>query len=83
MRDRCQQLAVGDLVAAEFIGDDHPRHVLEVFEQRAEESFGGHRISANVLDILVQCRVPLIRMNTSSQCHLSPGRGRRRRSPLA
>src|SRR6185369_14723791 len=27
MLDRCQQLAVGDLVAAEFVGDDHPRHV--------------------------------------------------------
>jgi len=48
MLDRCQQLAVGDLVAAEFVGDDHPRHVLQVFEQRAEESFGGHRISAGL-----------------------------------
>jgi hypothetical protein len=48
MLDRCQQLAVGDLVAAEFIGDDHPRHVLQVFEQLAEESFGGHRISAGL-----------------------------------
>src|SRR6201999_3090310 len=48
MLDRCEQLAVGDLVAAEFVGDDHPRHVLQVFEQRAEESFGGHRISAGL-----------------------------------
>src|ERR1700758_3071940 len=32
MLDRCQQLAVGDPVAAEFVGDDHPRHVLQVFE---------------------------------------------------
>src|ERR1700756_4071950 len=48
MLDRCQQLAVGDLVAAEFVGDDHPRHVLQVFEQLAEESFGGHRISAGL-----------------------------------
>src|SRR6476659_8825313 len=48
MLDRCQQLAVGDLVAAEYVGDDHPRHVLQVFEQRAEESFGGHRISAGL-----------------------------------
>ena len=46
MLGRCRQLAVGDLVAAEFIGDDHPRHVLQVFEQLAEESFDGHRISA-------------------------------------
>ncbi len=48
MLDRCQQLAVGDLVAGEFVGDDHPRHVLQVFEQRAEESFGGRRISAGL-----------------------------------
>ena len=48
MLDRCQQLAVGERVAAEFVGDDHPRHVLQVFEQRAEESFGGHRMSAGL-----------------------------------
>jgi hypothetical protein len=48
MLDRCQQLAVGDLVAAEFVGDDHPRLVLQAFEQRAEESFGGHPISAGL-----------------------------------
>jgi hypothetical protein len=48
MLDRCQPLAVGDLLAAEFVGDDHRRHVLQVFEQRAEESFGGHRISAGI-----------------------------------
>jgi hypothetical protein len=46
--DRRHDLAVRDLVAAEFVGDDHPRHVLQVFAQRAEESFGGHRISAGL-----------------------------------
>lgn len=32
MVDRGQQFAVRDLVAAELVGDDHPRHILGTLE---------------------------------------------------
>ena len=46
MLDRGQYLAVGDLVAAELVGDDHPRQIAQALEQLTEESLGGVAISA-------------------------------------
>src|ERR1700758_370233 len=48
MLDRCQQLAVGDLVTAQLVGDQHARHVPQALEQLTEESLGRHRISAGL-----------------------------------
>ena len=44
--DRRHDLAVRDLVAAQPVGDDDPRHVLQALEEFAEELLGGQRVSA-------------------------------------
>ena len=46
MLHRRHELAVRDPVAAQPVGDDDPRHVLQALEQLAEELLGGHRVSA-------------------------------------
>jgi Domain of unknown function (DUF4331) len=43
---RRHALAVGDLVAAQLVGDQHARHVPQALEQLAEEPLGRHRVSA-------------------------------------
>ena len=43
---RRHELAVGDLVAAQLVGDQHARHVPQALEQLTEESLGRHRVSA-------------------------------------
>ena len=43
---RRQELAVGDLLAAQLVGDQHARHVPQALEQLTEESLGRHRVSA-------------------------------------
>lgn len=48
MLDRGQYLAVRHLVAAELVGDDHPRHILQALEQLTEESIGGVAISVRL-----------------------------------
>src|SRR5271165_7292979 len=44
--DRRHDLAARDLVAAQPVGDDDPRHVLQALEEFAEELLGGQRVSA-------------------------------------
>ena len=46
MGHRRHDLAVRDPIAAQPVGDDDPRHVLQALEQFAEELLGGHRVSA-------------------------------------
>ena len=46
MLHRRDELAVRDLVTAQPVGDDDPRHVLQTLEQFAEELLGGQRVSA-------------------------------------
>lgn len=48
MIDRGQNLAVRDLVAAELVGDGHPRHTTQALEWPAEESPGGVAISSGL-----------------------------------
>ena len=43
---RRHELAVGDLVAAQLVGDQHPRHLPQALAQLTEESLGRHRASA-------------------------------------
>jgi hypothetical protein len=43
---RRHELAVGDLLAAQRVGDQHTRHIPQALEQLAEESPGRHRVSA-------------------------------------
>jgi len=40
------ELAVGDLVAAQLVGDQYARHLPQAVEQLTEESLGRHRVSA-------------------------------------
>ena len=81
-------------VAPELVGHAHTRNVLQTPEQALEEPRCGFRISTT-LDKNVEhdpvpiyrvpeiVKLPWIRMNTSSKCHLSPGCGRRRRTLFA
>src|SRR6478672_8151293 len=46
MLHRRHELAVRDPIAAQPVGDDDPRHVLQALEEFAEELLGGHRVSA-------------------------------------
>ena len=43
---RRHELAVGDLTAAQLVGDQHARHLPQALEQLTEESLGRHRVSA-------------------------------------
>ena len=43
---RRHERAVGDLVAAQLVGDQHARHLPQALEQLTEESLGRHRVSA-------------------------------------
>ena len=43
---RRHELAVSDLVAAQLVGDQHPRHLPQALAQLTEESLGRHRVSA-------------------------------------
>ena len=43
---RRHELTVGDPVAAQLIGHQHPRHLPQALEQLTEESLGRHRVSA-------------------------------------
>jgi hypothetical protein len=48
MPHRRHELVVRQLVAGELVGDDHPGHVPQAFEQSAEEVLCGHRVSARL-----------------------------------
>src|SRR6516225_240083 len=48
MLHRWHELAVGDLVAGELVGDDHPGYVSQALEQSAEELLCGQRVSARL-----------------------------------
>ena len=48
MLGRGQQFAVRDLVAAQLIGDEHARHILQSLEEPPEELLGGHSVSAGL-----------------------------------
>ena len=39
-----KQVALGDAVAAQFVGHDHPRHVLQALQQPLEELLGSFGI---------------------------------------
>src|SRR5262245_39540961 len=82
MLHRGHGLAVRHLVAGQLVSEDHPGHVPQALDQSAEELLCGHRVSAR-LDQNIEHVAPLIWTTTSSRCHLSPGRGPRRRSWFA
>ena len=44
MLDIGQQVALRDPIAPEFVGDDHPRRILQALQQTLEEPLGGFRI---------------------------------------
>ena len=46
MGHRRHKLAVRDPIAAQLVGDDDPRHILQALEKFAEELSGGQRVSA-------------------------------------
>ena len=46
MLDVGKQVALRHAVASQFVGHDHPRHILQTFQQTPEESLGGRRIAA-------------------------------------
>jgi hypothetical protein len=84
MLDRSQHATSRRLVAAQFVGDQHPGHVLQPCERLAKEP--GRRLGVTPggdqdvqrIPVLVD-RPPQIvslsadLMNTSSRCHLSRG----------
>ena len=39
---------MSDLIAAQPVSDDDPRHVLQALEEFAEELLSGHRVSARL-----------------------------------
>ena len=89
--ERRHHLPMRHCVTAEFVGDQHPRRRALPLEELAEEPLGGLGVApARDEDVRTlpscstarhrYCRRPLIVKNTSSRCHLSPGRGWRRRS---
>ena len=92
---RRHELAVSDLVAGQLVGDQHARHVPQALEQLdGRIAWPPPRFGVTGRECRARCRagrpratgtavLPLIPTNTSSRCHLSPGRGRRRRSWLA
>ena len=45
MLDARKQLTLSDTVAAQFVGHDHPRHVLKTFQQSLEEPLCSVRIA--------------------------------------
>ena len=91
---RPHELAVGDLVAAQRVGDQQ-----RGTDRRPLSSLQKNRLAATAFrrdwtrtSSTLPCwstarhryhSLPLIPTNTSSRCHLSAGRGRRRRSWLA
>jgi hypothetical protein len=92
--DRRHYLPMRHCVTAERVGDQHPKRRAPPLEEFAQEPLGGlgvpARVDQDVEDVAVGVDgppqllpPPLIVKNTSSRCHLSPGRGWRRRSRQA
>ena len=48
MLDARKQLTLSDTVAAQFVGHDHPRHVLKSFQQSLEEPFRSGPIASSL-----------------------------------
>jgi hypothetical protein len=48
MLDARKQLTLSDTVAAQFVGHDHPRHVLKTFQQSLEEPFRSGPITSGL-----------------------------------
>ena len=90
---RRHQVAVGDLGAAQLIGDQHARYRRPLSSLRknrvAATAFRRDRTrTSSTLPRWSTARhryrsLSLTRVTTWSRCHVSPGRGRRRRSWLA
>ncbi len=90
-----QDLAFGCSIALQFVGDDHAWDVLESFEELPKKAF--RRVCVpSALDediehvaVLIHGSPQIIPLSTDREkdarpaCHLSPHRGRRRRSSLA
>ena len=87
--DAGKQLTLSNPIAARLVGRDHPRDVVQAFQQAFEEALDGFGVvpglNQNVQHnaIRIEGVQPSIRIKTSSVCHLSPDRGRRRRSRSA
>jgi hypothetical protein len=88
------QPSVGHTVARQLVGDQDPWHGPQPPQQLTKEPGGGLRVTprgdqdVQYDTVLVNgppqvVVLPWILMNTSSRCHLPPGRGRRQRSPFA
>lgn len=86
-----QELALGGTVTLQLIGDDHTRDVGQPFEPLAENLLGRPRfppaLDQDIQDVPVLITRPpeivmlaLDRQKHLIGCHVSPGRGRRRRS---
>jgi hypothetical protein len=90
-----QDLAFGCSIALQFVGDDHAWDVLESFEELPKKA--SRRVCVpSALDediehvaVLIHGSPQIIPLSTDREkdarpaCHLSPHRGRRRRSSLA
>jgi hypothetical protein len=89
MLDIRQQLPLRHAIASQFIRDDHARYILQALEQTLEEPLGGFPVASLLNqdiedDTILIHGTPQVMLDaldpdeTSSRCHLSPGRGRRR-----
>ena len=80
MLDTGKQMTLSDAVASQLVSHDHPRQILQAFQQSSEEALGGVGIAPGLNEdvehnaILIDSAPEV--MKTSSRCHLSPGRGR-------
>ena len=92
--DAGKQLTLSDVIAPQLVGHDHPRYILQTLQKPVEEALRGVGIAPGLNEdvehdaILIDGTPEIvlhasIRMKTSSRCHLSPGRGRRRRKRSA
>ena len=45
---RRHQLAVGELVAGQLVGDNHPRHIPQALEQLTEKPLGRRRVTTRL-----------------------------------
>ena len=48
MLDAGKQLTLSDTVASQFVGHDHPRHILKTLQQSLEEPFRGGPITSSL-----------------------------------
>jgi hypothetical protein len=90
-----QDPAFGSSIALQLISDDHARHLLQPYAQLAEKSLGSMLVASALHEDIQYISLLIHRSpqrgsfatdreeDARPACHLSPQRGRRRRSSLA